>query len=174
MGDTPSWRRTQSDIPPDWAAYRDSLLHPYIIEPKKPGQRSNVTHYHAARHKQRQNRAAARCSDVLVQPIGGVGEGRPFSDLVGHLSSIDCWRSAMEREARETHTFVAEVELPSKSIIPITDEPVTDFELEPARRSLGVGVWRKRGYQRRKLYERAGSSWHRVALPTDNQIPAFP
>jgi len=45
MGGTPVLETYVTDIPSSWSAYRDSLLHPYIIKPKNKGSGPTVTHY---------------------------------------------------------------------------------------------------------------------------------
>ena len=161
-----------SDIPPDWAAYRDALLHPYIIEPKRPGQRSNVTHYVLL------DTSSGKIGPLLDAPMSWFNrsvvwakDGRSLI-LSGTYLPLTVG-SPMEREARETHTFVAEVEVPSKSIIPITDEPVqiSHWNQQDGVLVLGSG---ENGDINPKAYERAGLSWHRVALPRDKSNSSVP
>jgi dipeptidyl aminopeptidase/acylaminoacyl peptidase len=150
-------------IPPYWAAYRDTLLHPYIIEPKRPGQRSNVTHFMLL------DTSNGKIGPLLDAPMSWFNrsivwakDGRSLI-LSGTYLPLTVG-SAMERETRETHTFVAEVEVPSKSITPITDEPVqiSHWNQQDGVVVLGSG---ENGDINPKAYEKAGLSWQRVAQP---------
>lgn len=155
-----------ADIPSYWSAYRDTLLHPYIIEPKRPGQRSNVTHYMLV------DTSSGAIGPLLDAPMSWfnrsvvwAGDGRSLI-LSGTYLPLTVGDPA-ERETRETHTFVAEIGIPSRSIIPITDEPVTisNWSQHDGILTLGSG---ENGDVNPKAYRRAGSFWSPVALPKDN------
>ena len=161
-----------ADISPHWAAYRDTLLHPYIIEPKRSGQRSNVTHFLLL------DTSSGKIGPLLDAPMSWFNRSAVWAKdgrsliLSGTYLPLTVG-SAVQREARETHTFVAEVEVPSKSIIAITDEPVqiSYWNQQDGVLVLGSG---ENGDINPKPYERAGLSWHRVALPKDKSNSSVP
>ena len=155
-----------SDIPPDWPEYRDSLLHPYILEAKKPGQRSNVTHYMLL------NTSSGEITPLLNAPMSWFNRALVWAKDGGSLIVSGTYLpltvgDPAEREARETHTFVAEVELPSKSIIPITNEPVKVLSWNQQNGILVLGSDDNKDTAS-NVYKKTGSSWKHVSLPTDN------
>lgn len=155
-----------SDIPPDWSEYRDSPLHPYIIEPRKPGQRSNVTHYMLL------DTSSREIAPLLNAPMSWFNRALVWANdsrsliISGTYLPLTVGNPA-EREARETHTFVAEIELPSKSIVPITIEPVkvSNWNQQDGILLLGPGDNKDIAPE---AYKKTESSWKRVTLPTDN------
>jgi len=161
-----------SEIPPYWAAYRDTPLHPYIIEPRRPSQRSNVTHFMLL------DTSSGKIGPLLDAPMSWFNRSLVWAKdsrsliLSGTYLPLTVG-TPMEREARETHTFVAEVEVPSKAIIPITDEPVqiSHWNQQDGVLVLGSG---ENGDINPKPYDRAGMSWRPVALPGDKSNSSIP
>lgn len=151
-----------ADIPPSWSAYRDPLLHPYIIEPKKEGRRSNVTHYMLL------DTRSGEIGPLLDAPISWVnnalvwakdGSSLIVSGTYLPLNAVD----PNARESREMHTFVAEIEVPSKSIITITDQPLRVSNWNQQAGILVLGPEDKMS-SATKAYKKTGSSWDEVPL----------
>ncbi|MGH9697832.1 MAG: hypothetical protein ACRD5R_05740 [Candidatus Acidiferrales bacterium] len=161
-----------ADIPSYWSAYRDPLLHPYIIEPRKQGQRSNVTHYLLLDTRN------GKIGPLLDAPMSWFNralvwakDGRSLM-LSGTYLPLTVGDPA-EREARESHAFVAEIKIPGKSIITITDEPV---KVSNWNQQNGILVLRPDDNKdiASRAYKKTGSSWNRVSLPTDDQESSRP
>lgn len=161
-----------ADIPPSWSAYRDALMHPYIVEPRKQGRRSNVTHFMLL------DTSSGKIGPLLDAPMswfnGSVVWAKDGRSLILSGTYLPLTvGSAMERETRETHAFVAEVEVPSKSIIPITDEPVQVLKWNQENGILVLGSEDNNDIVPR-AYNKTGSSWNRVSLPTDDRDSDHP
>ncbi len=151
-----------ADIPSSWSAYRDPLLHPYIIDPKKQGRRSNVTHYMLL------DTRSGEIGPLLDAPISWFnnalvwakdGSSLIVSGTYLPLNAVD----PDARESRETRTFVAEIEVPSKSIITITDQPVRVSNWNQHAGILVLGPEDKMN-SATKAYKKTGSSWNEVPL----------
>lgn len=152
-----------SIIPSYWAEYRDTLLHPYIVEPRKPGRRSNVTYYLLLDTRTRE------IGPLLDAPSSWFNNGLVWANhgrsviVSGTYLPLDV-RDKAEREKRASHAFVAEVEVPSKSVIPVSDQPlkVADWN----QRS-GVLVLRLEDNRSApgEAYEKWSSSWRKIAAP---------
>ena len=152
-----------SIIPSQWADYRDTLLHPYLVEPRTPGRRSNVTHYLLL------DTSTGEVGPLLDAPSSWFNNGLVWANngrsviVSGTYLPLDV-RGKAEREERASHAFVAEVDVPSKVVIPVSDQPVkvTDWN----QRS-GVLVLRAENNQSTlsEAYERSGSSWRKITTP---------
>lgn len=161
-----------ADIPPYWSAYRDSLLHPYIIEAKKQGQRSNVTHYLLL------NMSSGEIGPLLDAPISWFnnalvwakdGKSVILSGTYLPLAVAD----PTERERREKHSFVVEIKLPAKSIISITDQAV---RVSGWNQTTGTLVLEPEDSKNAApaIYKNTGSSWISVPGTIDTYHDSLP
>ena len=154
-----------ADIPSSWSAYRDSLLHPYIVEPKKQGRRSNVTHYLLL------DTRSGEIGPLLDAPISWFNNALVWAKdgssliLSGTYLPLDVSDPAA-REIREMHTFVAEIEVPSKSIITITDQPAKVFNWNQRTGILLLGPEGNTNIAE-MAYMKTGSSWNEVPPTAD-------
>jgi len=161
-----------SDIPPSWSEYQDPLLHPYIIEPRKEGQRSNVTHYLVL------DTSSGEIGPLLDAPISWFNNGLVWVKdgnsliLSGTYLPLDVADRA-EREAREAHTFVAEVELPSKSVVEITDQALKISNWNQRTGIVVLGPEDNKDIAR-EAYKKTGSSWKPVPVTAENMEPGIP
>jgi dipeptidyl aminopeptidase/acylaminoacyl peptidase len=161
-----------ADVPASWSAYRDSLLHPYIVEPKVQGRRSNVNHYMLL------DTTSGKICPLLDAPNSWFNNALAWSSdgnsllLSGTYLPLDVG-SAAERESRETHPFVVEIELPSKAIIPITGErlKISDWN---ERAGFLVLAGEDNQDIAPKVFKKVGSVWHDVPLPTNGPNPNIP
>lgn len=154
-----------SVIPSYWSEYRDSPLLPYILEPKKPGRRSNVTHFMLL------DTSSGEIGPLLDAPVswfnGALVWAKDGSSLILSGTYLPLTvRDPGEREIRQTHTFVAEIEIPSKSIISITDEPVKISNWDQQNGMLMLEPEENKGVAP-KAYKKVGLSWNEVSLPAD-------
>ncbi len=161
-----------SDIPPSWAAYQDPLLHPYIIEPRKQGRRSNVTRYMLL------DTSSGEISPLLNAPISWFNNALVWAKdgssliLCGIYLPLDVADPA-ERKARETHTFVAEVDLPGKSIVKISDQALKVNDWNQHTGILLLAPEKGKDVAR-EAYKKTGSSWKTVPLTAENMEPGIP
>jgi dipeptidyl aminopeptidase/acylaminoacyl peptidase len=152
-----------SIIPSYWAEYRDTLLHPYIVEPRKPGRRSNVTHYLLL------DTRTGEVGPLLDAPSSWFNNGLVWAKngrslmVSGTYLPLDAADKA-EREQRASHAFVAEVEVPSKLVIPVSDQPV---KVADWNQRSGVLVLRPEDTASvtAEAYEKRGSSWEKIPTP---------
>jgi dipeptidyl aminopeptidase/acylaminoacyl peptidase len=161
-----------ADVPSSWSAYRDSLLHPYIIKPKIQGERSNVTHYVLL------DTRSGEIGPLLDAPISWFNNGLVWakngSSLIvsGTYLPLDV-ADPKVRESRETHPFVAEIEVPSKSISPITEQPVKVSNWNQRTGILVLGS-EDNTNSVAKAYKKSGSSWNEVPVTADATDPGVP
>ncbi|MGB9067649.1 MAG: hypothetical protein WCC21_03685 [Candidatus Acidiferrales bacterium] len=161
-----------SHIPPSWSAYQDSLLHPYIVEPRREGQRSNVTHYLLL------DTASGEISTLLDAPISWFNRALVWAKdgnsliLSGTYLPLEV-TDDIERKAREAHTFVVEVEVPSKAVVEITDQSV---KVSSWNQRTGILVLRSENDQNvaPEAYKTAGASWSAVPPTAENLEPGIP
>jgi dipeptidyl aminopeptidase/acylaminoacyl peptidase len=161
-----------SDIPPSWSAYQDPLLHPYIIEPSKPGQRSNVTRYMLL------DTSNGEISPLLNAPISWFNDALIWAKdgksviLSGVYLPLDVADLA-EREVREKHTFVVEVELPSKSIVKISDRALKAFAWNQRTEVVSLKP-EDSNEPAPEAYKKAGASWSPVPVTSESIEPGVP
>jgi dipeptidyl aminopeptidase/acylaminoacyl peptidase len=108
-------------IPAVWSDYQDPLLHPYIVETRRPGAVSNVQQYMLLDIRQH------AVLPVLEAPKGWQSGGAVWSDdgsrvvLSGTYLPLDV-PDTREREVRERNRFVVEVQVPSRTFTKVTNE----------------------------------------------------
>jgi len=161
-----------TDIPSSWSAYRDSLLHPYIIKPKKQGERSNVTHYMLL------DMRSGEIGPLLDAPISWFNNALVWAEDGSSLIVSGTYlplnvTDPKVRESREMHTFVAEIEIPNKSVVPITEQPV---KVSHWNQRTGILVLRSEDNANSvaKAYKKTRSSWNAVPVTADAIGPGVP
>ena len=161
------------DIPAVWSEYEDDLLRPYINARRRPGVPSNVQMYMLL------DLGTLELSPLLNSPMSwfnagfawvGDGSSLVVSGTYLPLEGVD----GEEREVRKKHTFVAELKLPSKRIMKITDEElkIAKWEQETGRLYLKSGYWWKDAAS--KVYQKQGSEWNQVPGAGEGQKTAVP
>ena len=150
-----------AEVPVSWFEYENNVLHPYLTAQPRPGTASHVQQYLLL------DTDSLQVTPLLDAPMGwynmGFAWNKDGSSVV--LSGVYlplAGVSSAEREIRKKRAFVAEVQVPGKQIIKVTDE------------ALGVANWDRRtgnlflvpeNAERDALpavYEKIGSAWRRT------------
>jgi len=145
------------DIPASWSEYEDSLLHPFIVQRRKPGQWSDVERYLLL------DTETHELAPLLDAPLWWANRGFKWLDSGASLLISGTFlplsvSDPVERERRIRHAFVAEISLLSKQITPITEA-----ELEIASWNDRSRILTLRSAQgARETYQRIASSWKRI------------
>lgn len=161
------------DIPAIWSEYEDNLLRPYLNAKQRPGVPSNIQRYMLL------DLGTLELSPLLNSPMSwfnsgfawaGDGNSLAVSGTYLPLEGVDTG----EREIRKKHTFVVELQLPSRKIVKITDEEVkiVKWEQETGRLYLKSGYWWKDTVS--KAYRKQGSQWNQVPVTAEGQKSAVP
>src|SRR5208337_870428 len=160
------------DIPSSWSAYQDPLLHPYIIEPKMEGRRSNVTRYLLL------DMSSGKISPLLNAPISWFNNGLIWAKDGGSLMLSGIYlpldvADPAEREAREKHTFVAEIELADMSVVKITNQAL---KVSHWNQRTGILLLRPEDGKNTapEAFIKTGASWMAVPLTAQNVEPGIP
>jgi hypothetical protein len=155
------------NIDPSWAEYEDRFLHPMVVEPRRPGTRSNLTRYMLL------DTEALEFRPLLNTPISFSGNGYAWakdgSSVV--LSGVYLpWDVADpgEREARQKRPFVAEIKLPSKQIVKITDAELKVAKWDQATATLLLEPVNARDYSPTDAYEKIGETWKQIPVAEAN------
>jgi hypothetical protein len=161
------------EIDPSWAEYQDRLLHPLIVEPRRPGTRSSVRRFMLL------DTGTLEFTPLLNTPISSSGNGIAWARDGGSLVLSGAYlplaiADRAEREARRTRTFVAEIKLPSKEI-----EKITDAELKVAKWDQVTGLLllepgNTRVYSPTQAYEKIGAAWRQVPVTEANTLTENP
>jgi dipeptidyl aminopeptidase/acylaminoacyl peptidase len=155
------------DIPPSWAEYEDRLLHPDIVEKRKPGTPSNVMHYVLLDTSHR------LLTPLLDAPMGWLNRGFAWAKdgnsivLSGVYLPLDI-PDPIERETRKKKSFVVEVKLPTKEVVKITDADllVTRWDRATGKLLLVSEEWRKTLPP--QAYRKIDSAWSQVPVTEDD------
>lgn len=151
------------DIDPSWAEYQDRFLHPLIVGPRRPGTRSNVRRYMLLDNR------TLEFTPLLNTPISFSGNGFAWAKdgnsvvLSGVYLPLDVADPA-EREARQKRTFVAEIKLPSKEIVKITDMGLKVARWDQVTERLLLEPGNARVYSPTQAYEKIGATWKQVPI----------
>ena len=145
------------DIPASWSEYDDRLLHPYIVERRKPGHASNVERYLLL------DTATHELAPLLDAPLWWANRGFAWLDngasvaISGTFLPLNV-ADPLERKRRIQHTFVADVSLPSKQIMSVTEAELKiarwDDRLKRLTLSSAKGT--------RETYQHVASNWMRI------------
>lgn len=155
------------DIPPSWSEYQDKLLHPYIVERRKSGTRSNVARYMVL------DTESMELTPLLDTPMYWFNNGFAWAKdgnsvvLSGMYLPLRV-SDPVEREARKKQTYVAEVKLPSRDTVKIADKDLKVVQWDQATGTVVL----KSGYWWKDLsseaYRRIGLTWQQVPLAQEN------
>jgi dipeptidyl aminopeptidase/acylaminoacyl peptidase len=151
------------DIDPIWAEYQDRFLHPLIVQPRRPGTRSNVRRYMLLDNR------TLEFTPLLNTPISFSGNGfawaKDGSSLVlsGAYLPLDVADPA-DREARQKRTFVAEIKLPSRETVKITDAELKVAKWDQVTERLLLEPGNARLYSPTQAYEKIGATWKQVPV----------
>ena len=156
------------EIPQSWSAYQDRLLQPYLAERRKEGSPSNVNQYMLL------DMASGQLEPLFDAPKSWYNYGAAWAEdessviVSGTYLPLNVADPA-EREIREKHAFVVEVNLRSRKITKITD---ADLAVERRDQRSGKLIlkpaysWSKSTPQ---AYEQKGSNWEQVPI-TDEDL----
>jgi dipeptidyl aminopeptidase/acylaminoacyl peptidase len=162
-----------NQIPESWAEYQDEHLRPYIIAPRRPGTLSNVRRYMLI--DTRRNELTA----LLDAPVSWFNNGFAWSPDGNSIVVSGVYlplnvTDPDEHEVRQKGIFVAQIELPSKEIVKITDQ-----NLEVVKWSQATGhVLFKSGDSRNKppeeTYQKTGATWEQVPVTKGDTLTNTP
>ncbi len=162
-----------ADIPPSWSDYQDKLLHPYIIESRKRGTASNVLRYMLLDTKTLQLKPLLNSPQTWYN--AGFAWAKDESSVV--LSGVYLPLedpNPSEREAREKHTFVAEVTLSDKKVVKITDDELKVAKWDQSTGKLLLEPEHSREDLLREAYQKVGSTWTRVPITEEGSRIKYP
>lgn len=157
-----------AEVPPSWAAYKDALLHPYLVEAKQPGRRSNISHYLLL------DTATGEIGPLLDAPLSWLNLGLAWSEDGASIALSGTYlplavADPAERELRENHTFAVEVGIPARNILPITSEDRGLVQWNHATGRILLGPEHNKTVPP-AAYEKEGSAWKAVPLtPADRE-----
>jgi len=156
----------RSSIPEKWAKYQDKVLHPYIVERRKPGSVSNVLQYMLLDVRSGILRPLLDAPKAWLD--GGIAwlhDGRSVA-VSGTYLPLDSSEAEVEQE-RRAHPFVVEVDVPSGEIHEITGAAlrIAHGDKKSQRITLVPGYGKKTGMP--QTFERIGKRWQ--ALPASPQ-----
>jgi hypothetical protein len=151
------------DIDPSWAEYQDRFLHPFIVEPRRPGTRSNVRRYMLLDSR------TLEFTPLLNTPISSSGNGFAWAKDGGSLVLSGAYlplgvADPAEQEARQKRTFVAEIKLPSKEIVKITDAELKVAKWDQVTERLLLEPGNERVYSPTQAYEKIGATWKQAPV----------
>jgi dipeptidyl aminopeptidase/acylaminoacyl peptidase len=155
------------DIPPSWRRYQDPVLHPYIIDRRRPGVRSNVRRYLLL---ETQTRSLTPLVDAPTYWKDSGFAWAPDEKSVavsGTYLSLDTAGPA-EQAVREKMAFVVEVALPGREVRKITNKELKVLRWAPETRKLILGP----GPQWQKIapvgYSKSVGEWSEVPLTEED------
>jgi dipeptidyl aminopeptidase/acylaminoacyl peptidase len=162
------------DVDPSWAEYQDRFLHPLIVEPRRLGTRSNLRRFMLLDSK------TLEFTPLLNTPISSSRNGFAWAKdgdslvLSGAYLPLDVADPA-EREARQKRTFVAEIKLPGKEILKITDAELKIAKWDQVTERLLLEPGNARVNSPTQAYEKIGATWKQVRVTeadtrTDNPV----
>ena len=151
------------DIDPSWAEYQDRFLHPLIVEPRRPGTRSGVRRFMVL------DTRTLEFTPLLNTPISSSGNAFAWAKDEGSLVLSGAYLpldvvDPTEREARQKRTFVAEIKLPNKEIVKISDAELKVARWDPVTERLLLEPGNARVYSPTQTYEKIGTSWKQVPV----------
>jgi hypothetical protein len=152
------------DIEPSWTEYQDRLLHPVIVDRRRPGTRSNVRRYMLL------DTGTRELTPLLNTPISSSGNGFAWGRDEGSLVLSGAYlplpgvADPVERADRQKRTFVAEVNLLSKEIIKITDGSLKVAKWDQVTEKLLLEPANARTYSPTQAFEKIGGTWKQVPV----------
>lgn len=156
-----------ADIPPSWSEYADETLRPYVKERRKTGIPSNVQQYLLLDTESDQLASLFHAPKTWL--AGGFAWRNDSRGLIvsGTYLALENVESP-EVEVRRKHTFVVEVDLPTRAITKISDAPLklARWDQDAGQVILESAAWSKKTPV--ETYVKVGASWSRV--PSMEQV----
>lgn len=151
------------DIPSFWSEYQNRVLHPYIVEPRRPGSHSIVAMFLVI------DTVLHTATPLLGTPIAWENTGFAWSKdgrsliLSGAYLPLDV-PEAKQRQIRLKDTFVVEVQLPSRRVLQITAGP---WKVDQWEGKTGIVVVSSGTGNQRKtsFFRKEGDHWVEVSAP---------
>lgn len=153
-----------AEVPRAWAEYEDDLLRPYILAAPKPGIPSNIQQYMLL------DTTKLQVTSLLDAPISWYNRGIAWTTdshsvvLSGIYLPLPGNNSA-EIDARRTHTFVAEIALPGKEIVEISEEGLRVDRFDRTTGKLFLKGSDAADNPASGVYERTERGWKRLDGP---------
>jgi len=152
-----------SEIPDGWKQYEDKVLHPYIVEQRKPGTLSNVEQYMLVDVQQ------GRMVPLVDAPKAWVDGAIAWSEdgrsvlVSGTYLPLDS-PDPLEQGERRKHPFVIEVDVPSRRVHPITGQrlSISHSDAQKRRVTLEPGYGAARGAS--QTFEKVHEEWQSIPL----------
>lgn len=144
-------------IPPEWMLYKDHLLHEMVAARKQREAYSEVQTYLLL------NTKTSRLSRLFNAPKDWPDDGYLWLDrgsalVVSHAYLPLSGVTSQELEARESHPFIAEVSLPSRTVVTVGRDNLAAASWNETVGEITVaGVGRDASV--RKTYRRRGDIW---------------
>jgi dipeptidyl aminopeptidase/acylaminoacyl peptidase len=159
-------------IPAVWSEYQDPLLHPYIVETRRPGAVSNVQQYMLLDIHQH------AILPVLHAPKGWQNGGVAWSEEGGSVVMSGTYLpldvdDQRERDVREKNRFVVEFHLASRTFTKVTSEDVEVFLWDHDAGGLVLSSDSSDKNGNLQMYKKVGQHWEKSA-PLDGQARRDP
>jgi dipeptidyl aminopeptidase/acylaminoacyl peptidase len=148
-------------VPGAWSEYEDKLLRPYILAAAKAGIPSNIQQYMLL------DTAKLEVTPLLDAPISWYNRGIAWltdshSVVLSGIYLPLPVRNSAENDARRTHTFVAEIRLPGKDVVEISEEGLRVDRFDSATRKLFLSSADAADSRASQAYEKTKGGWKRV------------
>lgn len=162
-----------SNVPKLWGEYADKVLHPYIVERRKPGTLSNVQQYMLL------DAWKGKLTPLLDAPKAWLDEGIAWAKdgrsvaVSGAYLPLDSPDEQIQGD-RRAHPFVAEVDVPGGAIHAITGEAlrIADWDEEKQRITLAPGYGAGEGPL--QTFEKINKQWRPRPLAETDEAQESP
>jgi dipeptidyl aminopeptidase/acylaminoacyl peptidase len=153
-----------TEIPDRWAEYDNSSLHPYIVEHRRPGQKSNIQEYMLVNLGARTMRPLIDApKNWRNQAISWLPDGASVIVADTYLP-LDKTSKTSEGQLRRKNTFIAEIEVPSCLVRKISNENLLIDHWESATKELYLKLDNPSlSGQTAQAYRKKGEHWEKVA-----------
>jgi hypothetical protein len=155
------------DVPRSWSAYQDRLLQPYLVERRNKGLPSDVNQYLLL------DADSGKLEPLFDAPKSWYNSGVAWAKdersviVSGTYLPLDV-PDQTEREIREKHTFVVEVNLSSREITKITSTQLAVEKWDPGSGRLVLKPAYPWSKSPPETYEKKGPIWSQVPVTTED------
>jgi dipeptidyl aminopeptidase/acylaminoacyl peptidase len=152
------------DVPPAWGEYEDKGLHPYIVEKRKPGVRSNVQQYMLLDIGQRM------ITPFVDAPIPWTNSGLAWAPdgksmvISGLFAPLDS-EGIADRNVRKSVPMTLEVNVETKQAVEISRAPIRVLRWDDESGILTLEPGAKHGAEV-ATYRKGPSGWEAVSANT--------